>query len=92
MMCRHTVLSMEMEEVRWVVYCVTVVVGGGIDVMMACRNAWRLSDSLCSPHALCSSCLVVTSDNFSLWFDQSFGRVWMSVLMWSSLVFRDLER
>jgi len=41
---------MQMEEVRCVVYYVTVVVGGGIDVMMAC---WRLSDSLNSPHALC---------------------------------------
>ena len=37
--CRHTVLSMQMAEVRWVMYWVTVVVGGGIDVMMACWNA-----------------------------------------------------
>ena len=37
---------MQIAEVRWVMYCVTVVVGGGIDVMMACWNAWRLFDSL----------------------------------------------
>ena len=36
MVCCHTVLSIHIAEVRWVVYCVTVVVGGGIDVRMAC--------------------------------------------------------
>jgi hypothetical protein len=66
MVYRHTVLSMQMAEVRWVVYWVTVVVGGGIVVRMACWNAWRLSDSLTSPHALCSSCRLVTSDPRSL--------------------------
>ena len=30
-------------------YCVTVAVGGGVDVIMACWNACRLSDSLSSP-------------------------------------------
>ena len=30
----------------------TVVVGGGIDDMMAYWNAWRLSNSLSSPRAL----------------------------------------
>jgi hypothetical protein len=42
-------LSMHMTEVRWAMCCVTVVVGGGIDVMMAYWNALRLSDSLSSP-------------------------------------------
>jgi len=32
----HTVLSMQIAEVRWAWYCVTVAVGGGIDVRMAC--------------------------------------------------------
>ncbi len=44
MMCCHTVLSMQMAEVRWVIYCVIVVVGGGSARRMACRNVWRLSD------------------------------------------------
>jgi len=39
MACCHTVMSMQMAEVRWVVYCVTVVVGGGSVVRMACWNA-----------------------------------------------------
>jgi hypothetical protein len=30
-------------------YCVTLIVGGGIDVMMACWDAWRLLDSFLSP-------------------------------------------
>ena len=49
MLCRHTVMSMQMTEVRWAVYWVTVAVGDGIDVIMAWWNAWRLSDSLCPP-------------------------------------------
>jgi hypothetical protein len=68
------------------------VIGCGINVMMACWNAWRLSDSLSSPHTLCSSFRLVTREPFSLYFDESFGRAWMSVLMWWSLVFRALER
>jgi hypothetical protein len=66
MVCRHTVLSMQMAEVMWVVYWVTVVVGGGIDVMMACWNDWRLYDFLSSPQALCSSCRLVTDEPLSL--------------------------
>ncbi len=38
MLCPHTVLSMQMAEVRSVVYWVTVVVGGGSVVRMACWN------------------------------------------------------
>ena len=37
--CRHTVLSIQMADVRWVWYWVTVVFAGGIDVIMACWNA-----------------------------------------------------
>ena len=36
MVCCHTELSMQMAEVSCVWYCVTFVVGGGNDVMMAC--------------------------------------------------------
>ena len=50
--CRHTVLSMQMAEVRWMVYWVIVLVGGGSDVMMACWNALRPSKSLSSLQAL----------------------------------------
>ena len=65
MVCLHIVLSMQMVEVRWVVYCVTVLVGGGMDVMMACWNACRLFDSLSTPHEFCSSCRLVISEPFS---------------------------
>ena len=59
MVCCHTVLSMHMADVRWVVYFVSLVVGGGSDARMACWNAWRLSDSLSSPQTLWSRCLLV---------------------------------
>jgi hypothetical protein len=36
MVCCHTAFSMHMADVRWVWYCVTVAVGGGIDVRIAC--------------------------------------------------------
>ena len=36
MVCLHTVMSMQRAEVRRVVYCVTVMVGGGSVVRMAC--------------------------------------------------------
>jgi hypothetical protein len=67
MVSRHTVLSIQMAEVRWVVYRVTVVVSGGSVVGLACWNAWRLSDSLSSPHqGLSSSCRLVTNEPRSL--------------------------
>ncbi len=59
-------MSMQMAEVREMVYCAIVLVGGGMDVMMACWNAWRVSDSLSSLHAFCSSCRLVISESFSL--------------------------
>jgi len=59
--CCHTVLSMQMAEVRCVWYCVTVAVIGASDAIMACWNDWRLSDSFSSPQALCKSCRLVTS-------------------------------
>ena len=59
MVCCHTVLSVQMAEVRWVVYCVTVVIGGGSVVRTACWNAWKLSDSLSSPQTFYSSYLLV---------------------------------
>ena len=61
MVCCHKVLSMQMAEVGWVWYCVTVAVVDGIDVMIACWNAWRLSDSFSSPQTLCKSCCLVIS-------------------------------
>jgi hypothetical protein len=82
MVCCHTVLSMHMAEVRCVWYCVTLVVGGGNDVMMACWNVCRLSDSLSSPQALCRSWRLVISVPVALLLDQLFGRVWMRDLMW----------
>ena len=61
MVCCHTELSMQMAEASWAWYCVTFVVGGGNDVIMACWKDWRLSASFSSPHELCISCLLVTS-------------------------------
>ncbi len=49
MVCCHTVLSIQMPEVSGVWYCVTLVAGGGSDVMMACWNVCKLSDFLSSP-------------------------------------------
>ena len=50
--CCHTELSLPMAEVSWAWYCVTFVVGGGNDVMMACWKVCRLSVSFSSPHEL----------------------------------------
>jgi len=83
----HAVLFMQMAEVRCVVYWVTVVVGGGSVVWMACRKVWRFSDSSSSSHALCDSCRLVTGNPRSLWTAQSLGRDWMRVLIYWSCVF-----
>jgi len=86
MVCCHTVLHVQMAEVSWVWYCVTLVVGGGIVVIMACWNVCRLSDSLCSPQALWRSCRLVINVPVGLMLDQLYGRVCMSSLMLVSLV------
>ena len=88
MVCCHTVLSMLMAEASCAWYCVTLVVGGGNDVIMACWNVWRLSASLCPPHALCRSCFFVIWAPMALLPDHVFGSWWMSVLMWWSFVDR----
>ena len=88
MVCCRTVLSMHMAEVRWVVYCVTVGVGGGSVIRITCWNAWRLSDSLSSPRVHRSRCRLVTHDPLSLYAAQSSRRVCMTVLMCWSWVFR----
>ena len=69
-------------------YCVTLVVGGGCDVMMACWNVCRLSDSLSYPQALCRSWRLVINVPEELLLDQLFGRDRMSFLMLWSLVVR----
>ena len=61
MVCHHTVLSIRIAEVSWVVYCVVVVFDGGIDVRMACWKDCRLSDSVYSPHVQCNNVALVTS-------------------------------
>ncbi len=66
MLCLHTVLSMQIAEMRSVVYWVTVVVGGGSVVRMACWEDWSLSESVCSPHVQCRSCRLVNSVPWSL--------------------------
>jgi hypothetical protein len=66
MVCCHTVLSMQIAEVRWERYCVTVIVDGGIDVMMAYWNAWRLSYSLSYSQALCKSWRFVINEPLAL--------------------------
>ena len=59
-----------MAEVSCVWYCATLVVGGGSDVMMACWNVCKLSDSLSSPQALCSSWRLVIRVLVGLILDQ----------------------
>ena len=44
MVCWHTVLSMLMAEASCAWYCVTLVVGGGNDVIMAC---WNYLEAVC---------------------------------------------
>ena len=78
MVCCHSVLSMQMAEVICVRYCVTLVVGGGNDAMMACWNVCRLSDSLSSPQALCRSWRLVISVPEELLLAQLSGRDLMS--------------
>ncbi len=78
MVCCHTKLSIQMAEVSCVWYCVTLVVGGGADVIMACWNVCKLSDSLSSPQALCKSERLVISVLDELILDQLSGRDWMS--------------
>ena len=70
----------------------TVVVVDGIDVMIACWNAWRQSDSFSSLHAPCKSCRLVISEPPTLQLDPLFERVCMSDLMWLSLVDRATKR
>ena len=82
MVCRHIVLSRHMAEVSWVVYCVMLVVGGGINVIMACWKACRLSDYVNLPHEHCSNCVLVTSDPLLLLASQLSGRDCISVLIW----------
>ncbi len=68
-------------------YCVTLVVGGGNDVMMACWNVCRLSHSLSSPQALCRIWRLVINVPGELILDQLSGRDWMSFFMlWSVVV------
>jgi hypothetical protein len=86
MVCCHTELSMQMAEASCVWYCVTFVVGGGSDAMMACWKEWRLSASFSSPHVLCRSCLLVISVPVELYPDQWSGSCCMSALMWWSVV------
>ncbi len=77
---------MQMAEASCVWYCVTFVLGGGSDVMMACWKDWRLSASFSSPHVLCRSCLLVICIPVALYSDQWSGSCCMRALMWWSFV------
>ena len=75
---------MQMAEVSWVVYWVTVVVSGGSVVRMAFGDNYKLSDSACSPHELRIRWVLVTSVPHSLMTSQSSVRVSTRVLiLWS---------
>ena len=59
MACLHMELPMLIDVVMYVVYCVTVWLGGGCAVRIACCNAWRSSATLSSPHELSWSIVLV---------------------------------
>ena len=84
--CCHTELPLQMAEVSWAWYCVTFVVGGGNDAMMACWNDWRLSVSLSSPHEPCMSWFFVIGVPVALVPDHRSGSCCMSFLMWVSFL------
>ncbi len=92
MACCHAVLPMQMAEVSCVWYCVTLVAGGGSDVMMACWDVCKLSDSLSAPQALCSSWRLVIRVHVELILDQLSGRDWVIFLILWSLVVRAAKR
>jgi hypothetical protein len=52
MACLQMELPMLIDVVMYVVYCVTVWLGGGCVVRIACCRDWRSSASLSSPHVL----------------------------------------
>jgi len=82
MVCCHTELSVQMADVRWAVYSVTVVSRGGNDARMICWKMWMLSDSVCSPHVYCIRYLSMISVPRPFMASQPFGRVCMKVLLY----------
>jgi hypothetical protein len=64
-LCCHTELSFQIDNMRYVVYCVTDVYLGGNVLTMARCNAWILSSSLYSPHGHCTRIILVTVAPFS---------------------------
>ena len=79
---------MLIDVVMYVVYCVTVWLGGGCDVRLACCNVWRASASLSSPHELHWS--IVLLSGVPLWFMAShvMGRWFIRVHILSSDEFK----
>ncbi len=72
---------MLIEVVMYVVYCVTLWLGGGCVVRIVCCNVWRSSVSLSSPHELRWS--IVLLRGVPSWFvachvlGRRFIRLWM---------------
>ncbi len=66
-------------------YWVTVVLGDGSVVRMACWKGWRLSESVCSPHVRCRSCRLVNSVPWSLYVVHLSGKASIWVLSWWAL-------
>jgi len=79
---------MTIDVVRYVVYCVTVWVGGGCVVRIACCNAWRSSATLSSPHELRWSIVLVREVPLRFLACHVLGRLLIRVRMYSSDEFR----
>ncbi len=66
MACLQMELPMLIDVVMYVVYCVTVWLGGGCVVRIVCCSVWRWSASLSSPHELRWSIILLRG--VPLWF------------------------
>jgi len=71
MACLQMELPMLIDVVMYVVYCVTVWLGGGCVMRIVCCNAWRSSASLSSPHELRWSFVLLRG--VPLWFVACHG-------------------
>ena len=78
-------LSLQVVEVRCVVYRVTLVCLGDYAESMSCCRIWMSSDSMCSPHVHRKSCFFVTSVPISLVSAQSYRRFWIRLRIYRSV-------
>ena len=88
MACLQMELPMLIDVVMYVVYYVTVWLGGGRVVRIACCNAWRSSATLSSPHELRWSIVLVRGVPMRFVACHVLGRWLMRVRIYSSDEFK----